>query len=83
MNLEEDSVQKTFMRALKNSNKFDLASTNFNDSNRGILLLGLAIVVVAVNIPRIGTTINFLLTVVGIGRIVQHLFRAYATPTPA
>ena len=58
-----------------------LASTEFSDNNLGILLAGLAIIIVAVNIPMIGSIINFLLTVVGMGLIVQHLIGAYATPS--
>ena len=43
-----------------------------NEPNQALTLLaGLAIVIVAVNIPFIGGVINFLLTIVGIGLLVQ------------
>ena len=38
------------------------------------LLVGLAIVIVAVNLPFIGGILNFVLTIVGLGLLVQYLF---------
>ena len=38
------------------------------------LLVGLTIVIVAVNLPFIGGIINFVLTIVGLGLLVQYLF---------
>ena len=38
-----------------------------------VLLVGLAIVIVAVNLPFIGGIINFVLTIVGLGLLVQYL----------
>ena len=38
------------------------------------LLVGLSIVIVAVNVPFIGGIVNFLLTIIGLGLLVQYLF---------
>jgi len=38
------------------------------------LLVGLSIVIVAVNLPFIGGIVNFLLTIIGLGLLVQYLF---------
>ena len=48
-----------------------------SDSNSlpWILLAGLAIVIVAVNLPFIGGVISFLLTIFGLGLLVQYLVR--------
>jgi hypothetical protein len=44
-----------------------------SDSLAWTLLAGIAIVIVAVNLPFIGGIINFVLTVVGLGLLVQYL----------
>jgi len=58
-----------------------LASTVYSDNSLLILLLGIGIIIVAINLPFLGSTINFLLTIVGTGLIVQQLFQAYAKRT--
>ncbi len=42
------------------------------------LLAGLVIVLVAVNLPFLGEVIDFILTIVGLGLLVQYLFRLIA-----
>ena len=44
-----------------------------SDSLGWTLLVGIAVVIVAVNLPFIGGIINFVLTVVGLGLLVQYL----------
>ncbi|MFP6816149.1 MAG: polymer-forming cytoskeletal protein [Pseudomonadales bacterium] len=44
------------------------------------LLVGLTIVIVAVNLPFIGSIINLVLTIVGLGLIAQHLIAILARP---
>lgn len=58
-----------------------LSSTVYSDSSLLILLLGIGIIIVAINLPILGTTINFLLTIVGTGLIVQQLYHAYTHRT--
>ncbi|MEM9620279.1 MAG: polymer-forming cytoskeletal protein [Pseudomonadota bacterium] len=43
------------------------------------LLVGLAIVVVAINLPFVGGVISFLLTLVGLGLLLQYLFEALSS----
>lgn len=50
------------------------------NSNFAVLAVRLAAVVVAVNLPFVGGIINFVLTIVGIGLIVQHVFAALSAP---
>ena len=45
-----------------------------SDSLPLTLLVGLTVVIVAVNLPFIGGIINFVLTIVGLGLLVQYLF---------
>jgi hypothetical protein len=42
------------------------------------LLAGITVIVVAINLPAIGGFINFVLTITGIGLIVQRLLAALA-----
>jgi len=49
-----------------------------SDSLPVTLIAGLAIVIVAVNLPYIGGIINFVLTIVGLGLIVQYLWSVIA-----
>ena len=48
----------------------------FAEDSRPVLslLVGLSIVIVAVNVPFIGGIVNFLLTIIGLGLLVQYLF---------
>jgi hypothetical protein len=50
-----------------------LDNTKYRDSNTLVLLAGLSIIIVVVNLPAIGGVISFLLTIVGIGLIVQQV----------
>ncbi|MEQ8691925.1 MAG: hypothetical protein RIC89_13960 [Pseudomonadales bacterium] len=52
-----------------------LSNSEGTASNVMVLLVGLAIIIVAVNLPIIGGIINFLLTVLGVGLIVQYVAR--------
>jgi hypothetical protein len=42
--------------------------------------VGLTIVIVAVNLPFIGSIINLVLTIVGLGLLAQHLIAILARP---
>ena len=53
-----------------------LSATSYQESTALILLAGVAAVIVAVNLPAIGGFINFVLTMIGIGLIVQRLLAA-------
>ena len=53
-----------------------LANTRFANSDFAILLTGLAAILVAVNLPAIGAIVSFVIAVLGIGLIVQHLVTA-------
>jgi hypothetical protein len=53
-----------------------LASTKHQDSDALVLLAGIATVIIAANLPVIGGFLSFLLTVIGIGMIVQRLVAA-------
>lgn len=55
---------------------------NNSESLPLILLSGLTIVVIAVNLPIIGGIINFVLTIVGMGLIVQYVIRAIPSRDP-
>jgi len=44
------------------------------------LLVGLAIVMVAVNLPMIGGIVAFIFTIIGLGMLVQFLFSVVSTP---
>ena len=51
-----------------------LRSSARADSLAWALLTGLAVVFMAINLPAIGGVINFLLTIVGVGMIIQAVF---------
>lgn len=60
----------------------------FGDSDRAnssfaVLAVGLAVVIAKVNLPFVGGIISFVLTIVGIGLIVQYVFTALSTPREA
>ena len=46
------------------------------ESNLMILLIGITIIIVAINLPWIGGLLNIVLTVVGFGLIAQQVYRA-------
>lgn len=55
-----------------------------DESNRAVALLaGLAIVILAINLPFIGGIVNFVLTIVGVGLLVQFLLAAVSRPPQA
>lgn len=53
-----------------------LASTKYRSSDIVTLLVGLLVILVIVNIPAIGGIVSFLLTVLGVGLIVQRIVTA-------
>ena len=53
-----------------------LSSTRYGENIALVLLAGIAAILVAINLPAIGGVINFLLTIVGMGLIVQRMFVA-------
>ena len=53
-----------------------LANTRYANSDFAILLVGIAAVLVVVNIPAIGGIVSFVITILGIGFIVQQLIKA-------
>lgn len=55
-----------------------LANTKYKASDVAILLVGLVVILVAVNLPAIGGVVSFVLTVLGVGLIVQRLLAALA-----
>jgi len=55
-----------------------LSSTKYGDRIALVLLAGITAIIVAVNLPAIGGFINFVLTIIGIGLIVQRLLAALA-----
>ena len=59
-----------------------LSSTKYGDRIALVLLAGITVIIVAINLPAIGGFINFVLTIIGIGLIVQRLLRALAARDP-
>ena len=55
-----------------------LGSTKYGDRIALVLLAGITVIIVAINLPAIGGFINFVLTIIGIGLIVQRLLAALA-----
>jgi len=55
-----------------------LGTTKYADSMPRILLAGMAAIIVAINIPAIGGFVSFLLTILGVGVIVQRLLASFA-----
>ena len=55
-----------------------LSSTKYGDRIALVLLAGITVIIVAINLPAIGGFINFVLTIIGIGLIVQRLLAALA-----
>lgn len=55
-----------------------LVRTNARDNDLLVLLVGLALVIIATNIPLIGGTLNLLMTIAGTGLIMQQLMHQYA-----
>jgi hypothetical protein len=53
-----------------------LSSTKYAENIALILLAGITTILVAINLPAIGGVISFLLTIVGVGLIVQRMFAA-------
>ena len=53
-----------------------LANTHYANSDFAILLVGIAAVLVVVNIPAIGGIVSFVITILGVGFIVQQLIKA-------
>ena len=50
-----------------------LARTDYADSSLLILLVGIALVILVVNLPWIGGLLGFVMTIIGMGLIVQRL----------
>ena len=55
-----------------------LASTKYKASDIATLLVGLLVILVIVNLPAIGGVVSFVVTVLGVGLIVQRLLAALA-----
>ena len=55
-----------------------LANTKYHASDMAILLVGLSLILVIVNLPAIGGVVSFVITVLGVGLIVQRLLAALA-----
>ena len=53
-----------------------LGSTKYGDRIALVLLAGITVIILAINLPAIGGFINFVLTIIGIGLIVQRLLAA-------
>ena len=53
-----------------------LSATKYADQIAIVLLVGVTAIIVAINLPWIGGIVNFVLTIVGLGLIVQRLFSA-------
>ena len=51
-----------------------LSSTKHQESDALVLLAGIGAIIVVINLPAIGGFLSFLLTIVGVGMIVQRLF---------
>lgn len=50
-----------------------LGATKYQGSNALMLIAGITVIIIAVNLPAIGGFISFVLTIIGIGLIVQQL----------
>lgn len=59
-----------------------LANTRYKASDVAILLVGLIVILIAVNLPAIGGVVSFVLTMLGVGLIVQRLLAALAERNP-
>lgn len=55
-----------------------LSSTKHQESDALVLLAGIGVIIVAINLPVIGGFLSFVLTIVGVGMIVQRLFAGLA-----
>lgn len=55
-----------------------LANTKYHGSDVATLLVGLILILVIVNLPAIGGVVSFVIAVLGVGLIVQHLLAALA-----
>lgn len=55
-----------------------LAGTKYRSSDFAILLVGIFLVLLAVNLPAIGGVVGFVVTILGVGLVVQYLLKVLA-----